>query len=168
MGKGKDNIAEAEELQPILEKICDILKNIIAIKSLWMFRHVPQIHSFKSWGYFAIDKEVVKAYKPWQLRKKVAEQFIPEDIGSIGKAFKQEKENKDWLFVPNTYGAPEGTVVELDLKLGHQSVLFVPFKDKDDQDIIAILLLSTSDTEIDTISIQEKIKETFKNSKCYI
>jgi hypothetical protein len=164
MGKGKDNIAEAEELQPILEKICDILKNIIAIKSLWMFRHVPQIHSFKSWGYFAIDKEVAKAYKPWQLRKKVAEQFIPEDIGSIGKAFKQEKENQDWLFVPNTYGAPEGTVVELDLKLGHQSVLFVPFKDKDDQDIIAILLLSTSDTEIETNSIQEKIKEAFKKS----
>ena len=162
MGKSKDNIAEAEELQPILEKIYNILKNNIVIKSLWMFRHVPQIHSFKSWGFLAIDGKVKEAYEDQSLKEKVAKQIIPEDIGSIGTAYRQEKNGQAWLFEENTYGAPEGTVIELDLKLRHQSVLFVPFKD--DNDIIAILLLSTSSTSTigDIAQIQEIIKETFQ------
>lgn len=172
MGKGKDNIVVSKELQIILEKINKSLEDKesltecgFKIKSLWMFRHVPQIRSFKSWGYLAIDQDVKKAYneKSYGLKERVSKQVIPEDIGSIGKAFKQEKEKLDWLFVPNTYDAPEGTVVELDLRLGHQSVLFVPFKVK--KDIVAILLISTATfEEKKKPDIQKRIKETFKNN----
>lgn len=162
----------SKELQTILEKINKSLKDNKRLtkcgfktKSLWMFRHVPQIRSFKSWGYLAIDSDVKKAYseKKYRLKERVSEQVILEDIGSIGMAFKQEKENQDWLFVPNTYDAPEGTVVELDLRLGHQSVLFVPFKVE--KDIVAILLISTAIfEEKKKPDIQKRIKEIFKNS----
>jgi hypothetical protein len=171
MGKGKDNIVVSKESQPILEKIYDILnidKSIekcgFGIKSLWMFRHVPQIQSFKSWGYYAKDKAINRVYR--LLANQVNNQIIPEAVGSIGNVFSNECYHKDWLYEKNTYEAPEGTVVELDLRLRHQSVLFVPFKVK--KEIIAILLLSTNSfVEDKKAEIQRRIDKAFKTSGIY-
>ena len=83
---------------------------------------------------------------------KIYKTVIPESEGTIGKVYTQGH----WYYESNTYAAKEGTVIEIDLKLKHQSVLFIPFKDEKGT-IISILLVSVSPKEGVSINCECKV-----------
>ncbi len=128
-------------LTNILESTSEIIKKCCAgdfsVKSLWLFRHIPEINSFKTWKYFIVKQRLQSPYS--ELNSSISDTVIPESVGTIGKVY----DGKKWFLELNTYGAQEGTVIEIDLRMEHQSVLFVPIEDTKN-DIISILLVSIS------------------------
>lgn len=161
-------------IEYVLNKINDSISRVCSkyfnVKSLWIFRHAPEIKALKTWFYHPITNQ--NRYVD-QIRHIVEEQIISEEKGSIGKAYQKYKNSQDqvpWDYIENTFSAKEGTVIETDLILGHQTVLFIPFYYGNK--VLAILLVSLSKKENSitdesgefNISIQNKIYEEFKNA----
>lgn len=143
----------------ILKRAGDLIQTscqeVFTVKSLWLFRHVPERRIWRTWTYLPFAEEVKSAFV--QFEKIVYSQDIPEYVGSIGKAYGEFQNSKNWLFIHNTFSAKEGTVIETDLKLGHKDVWFIPFTDADET-VISFLLVSLSLRDRDRVPKPENQK----------
>lgn len=149
-------------LKSVLASTSEIIKeqcaNFFSVKSLWLFRYLPEINSFKTWEYYIVEPCLQVQYK--KLAETILNQVIPESVGTLGKVYR----GKNWFLELDTYGAKEGTVIEIDLTMEHQSVLFIPIEDYENS-IISILLvsISPSDTFLEMIKDCSNDEETINN-----